>query len=143
LINTAVISSSQTHDPSLLNNTVETSNLVDTTVPVVDWENPVNNGDTYFTFGGMVSLKVFAQDNDQIDYVRFLYYDHIPPKHWETIGIVNDPPYQVPFLSDVLEVGELYQVFAQAFDRVGNSTLEVIYIGRLFPLYSFLPLIDK
>jgi len=144
LINTAMTSASQTHDPSLLNNTVETSNLVDTTVPVVDWESPVNNGDTYFTFGGIVPLEVLAQDNDQIDYVKFLWYDHIPsPGHWETIGIVNDPPYLVPFTSDELEVGELYQFFAQAFDRVGNFTWERIFIERLYPYYTFLPLIDK
>jgi len=144
LINTAMTSSSQTHDPSLLNNTVETTNLVDTTVPVVDWESPVNNGDTYFTFGGSVPLEVIAQDNDHIDYVKLLWYDHIPsPGHWETIGVVSDPPYQLPFISDVLVVGELYQFFAQAFDRVGNSTWERIFIERLFPYYSFLPLIDK
>jgi len=144
LINIAMTSSSQTHDPSLLNNTVQSSNLVDTTLPVVDWESPVNNGDTYYTFGGIVPLEVSAQDNDEIDYVKFLWYDHIPsPGHWETIGVVSNPPYQLPFISDVLVVGELYQFFAQAFDRVGNSTWERIYIERLFPYYSFLPLIDK
>jgi hypothetical protein len=144
LINTAMTSSSQTHDPSLLNNTVETTNLVDTTVPVVDWESPVNNGDTYFTFGGSVPLEVIAQDNDHIDYVKLLWYDHIPsPGHWETIGVVSDPPYQLPFISDVLVVGELYQFFAQAFDRVGNFTWERIFIERLYPYYTFLPLIDK
>ena len=144
LINSASVSSSQTHDPSLLNNAIETSNLVDTTVPVVNWESPVNNGGTYFTFGGIIPLEVSAQDNDQINYVKFLWYDHISyPKHWVTIGIVNDPPYQVPFISDVLKIGELFQVAAQAFDRVGNYTLERIYIERLFPNYSFLPLIDK
>ena len=144
LINTATVSSSQTHDPRLINNTVETSNLVDTTVPEVTWESPVSNGDTYFTFGGIIPLEVSAQDNDQINFVKFLWYDHIPsPGHWETIGIVNNPPYLVPFFSDELVVGELYQFFAQAYDRVGNLTWEKIFIERLFPYYSFLPLIDK
>ena len=144
LINSASVSSGQTHDPSLLNNAIETSNLVDTTVPVVTWESPVNNGDTYFTFGGIIPLAISAQDNDQVSFVKFLWYDHIPsPGHWETIGVVADPPYELPFLSDELVVGELYQFFAQAFDRVGNFTWEKIFIERLFPYYSFLPLIDK
>ena len=144
LINVATTISSYTHDPDAENNTVETSNLVDTTSPAVYWENPVNNGDTYFTFGGIVNLKVSAQDNDQIGYVKFLWYNHLPPPgQWVTIGIVTNPPYQVPFFSDDLVVGELYQFFAQAFDRVGNFSLERIYIERLYPYYIFLPLIDK
>ncbi len=142
LIDSATTSSASIHDPNLNNNTTETANLVDTTPPIVNWERPVENGDTYFTFGGMVTLDALATDNDQVDHVKFLWFDHMH-NLWVTIATEYNPPYQVPFDSDVLEINELYQVFAQGYDRVGNFSWERIFIERLFPYMNYMPLIDK
>ena len=141
-INSATASSSSIHDPNLINNTSEATNLVDTTPPVLSWERPVHNGETYFTFGGMVTLEASATDNDQVERVKFLLYDHIH-NQWVTIGTEYDPPYQVPFDSDMLEINDIYQVFAQAYDRVGNYRLERIFIERLYTYNTYLPVMNK
>jgi uncharacterized repeat protein (TIGR01451 family) len=142
LLNSASANSSSIYDPDLINNTGEATNLVDTTPPSLNWERPVHNGDTFFTFGGMVTLEASATDNDQIDRILFLLYDHIH-NQWVTIGTEYNPPYQVPFDSDMLEINDIYQVFAQAYDRVGNYRLERIFIERLFTYNTFLPMMNK
>jgi uncharacterized repeat protein (TIGR01451 family) len=142
LIDSATTSSISTYDPNTTNNTTEISTLVDTTPPDVGWERPVNDGETYFTFGGTITLEASASDNDKVDHVNFLWYDHIHHL-WISIGTEYTAPYQVPFDSNVLSLNELYQVFAQGYDRVGNNALERIFIERLYPYFIFMPLIDK
>jgi hypothetical protein len=142
LINNVTASSASTHDPYLSNNTAETNNLVDVTLPVVNWERPVHNGGTYFTFGGMVMLEASASDNDQVDYVKFLLFDHLH-NLWITIGTIYTAPYQVEFNSNILVLKESYQVFAQGFDRVGNNIWQRIFIERLFPHPTYMPFIHK
>ncbi len=142
LINSATVNSDSTHDPDLINNVSEAVNLVDVTPPVVNWVRPVHNGESYFTFGGMVTLEASAMDNDQIERVKFLLYDHIHLV-WVTLGVEYDLPYQVPFDSDMLELNDIYQLFAQGYDRVGNNRLERIFIERLNTYTTYLPMMNK
>jgi uncharacterized repeat protein (TIGR01451 family) len=135
-------SSVSTHDPDLSNNTSMAYNLVDTTPPEISWERPVHNDDTYFTFGGMVTLEATATDNDQVQSVKFLLYDHVNSR-WITLGIKYDRPYQVPFDSDMLQLNELYQVFAQGYDRVGNYNWERFFIQRIFTFNQYLPILNR
>jgi uncharacterized repeat protein (TIGR01451 family) len=145
LINTAFTSSSQTHDPSLLNNTFDTSNLADNTVPVVDWVKPVNNGNTYITVGGTIPLEAIANDNDQVAWVEFRLWDHITAK-WISIGKDHTSPYQVLFDSSILLLNETYQMFVLGVDRAGNQSnpydpLQRIFFQRKLPV--FLPILSK
>ena len=90
----------------------------------------------------MVTLEASGMDNDQIERVKFLLYDHIHLV-WVTLGVEYDLPYQVPFDSDMLELNDLYQVFAQGYDRVGNNRMERIYIERLNTYTTYLPMMNK
>jgi uncharacterized repeat protein (TIGR01451 family) len=145
LTNSAIVASLG-YDSDMSNNGEEVTTLVDSIPPNVNWENPVHNGLEYTTNGGLVGLEASATDNDQVAWVEFWYWDHLPPgdPHGKvTIGIDYSYPYQMQFNSDVLVRNEKYQVFVQAADRAGNISSiyqlphPVIYITRnlLYKLY--------
>jgi uncharacterized repeat protein (TIGR01451 family) len=137
------------YELDLQDNTTNQTTLVDSVPPLVNWERPVQNGGIYRSLGGLVTLEASATDDDQVAWVEFRLWDHLWNNHqgrWVIIGTDSTYPYQVPFDSDILVVGELYQMFVLASDRAGNvsnpyNPLRVIYIAREIPLY--LPLVSR
>ena len=133
------------YELDLSDNSSEQTTLVDSVPPVVNWERPVQNGGTYYTFGGLVTLEASATDNDQVAWVEFKLWDHIGHQ-WKSIGTTTTYPYQVPFNSGILVVNDPYQMFIVGVDRAGNQSnpydpLQVIYIERRLSVY--LPLLRK
>jgi hypothetical protein len=122
------------------NNATSAGTLVDAKKPVMNWEAPVLKEQAYHTFGGNITMRVDAHDDDQISRVEFKLWDHIGG-HYVIIGKPTHEPYQVVFDSDLLERGTLYQMWAFAYDRAGNYSSERIYLERLYPYY--LPLLNK
>ena len=142
--NIAAVGSSG-YELDLSDNTREQATFVNSVPPVVNWEKPVQNGNLYHTFGGLVTLEASATDNDQVAWVAFRLWDHIGLK-WISIGTDTTYPYQVPFNSSILVVNQTYQMFVVGSDRAGNQSnpynpLQVIYIERRLPVY--LPLLRK
>jgi uncharacterized repeat protein (TIGR01451 family) len=126
-------------------NTVEQTTLVDSVPPVVNWEEPVQNGGTYIVYGRLVQLEASATDNDQVASVDFKYWDH-NGGGWTPIGTDYTYPYQDQFDLGDLVPYQTYQVFVTGTDRAGNksdpySPLQRIYIERR--LSVFLPLMIK
>lgn len=146
ITNTATVGSTG-YEMDLSNNISVQETLVDSVPPSVNWEKPVQNYGTYYSFGGVVTLEASAVDNDQVAWVEFKYWDHnhIPPQ-WVSIGTDSTYPYQVAFNIDVLEPNQIYQTFVIGVDRAGNHSNpidppRVIYIERRMPV--FLPLLIK
>jgi hypothetical protein len=134
------------------NNGGDVVTLVDSVPPNVNWENPVHNGQKYTTYGGSIALEASATDNDQVAWVEFWWWDHLPrgePKGKISIGIDNTYPYQMQFNSDVLVPNEEYQMFVQAADRAGNISdiytvpHPVIYFERILLYFLYLPITIK
>jgi hypothetical protein len=140
------------YELDLSNNDTKVTTTVDTDPPNVNWENPVHNGQPYKTNGGLVGFEASATDNDQVAWVEFWYWDHLPvinPRGKVSIGIDYSYPYQMQFNSDVLVPNEQYQMFVQAADRAGNvssiytSPSPVIYVKRISLYYFYLPVAIK
>jgi len=131
------------------NNWGEATTLVDTVPPNVNWEEPALNGEKYTTYGGSIALEASATDNNQVAWVEFWLWDHLPisdPKGKISIGFDNTYPYQMQFNSDLLVPNQDYQMFVQAADRAGNIsdiyTLPYprIYIERILLYFVQLPI---
>jgi len=144
ITNLAVVGTSSYEIDPYDNSSVEDT-LVDWTPPMVNWIGPVENGSTFYAFGGMVSLEASASDNDKVAWVEFRLWDH---NHHQWIDIGSDPtyPYLVPFDSGILEINQPYQTFVIGVDRAGNHSdpynpLQRIYIERKLPV--FLPMLRK
>lgn len=141
---TATVSSS-TYDPNPTNNTSQEETLVDAEKPIVNWESPVHNEQTYFTAKNKITLIASATDNDHVDRVNFQLWDHLWNNghgHYVDLGTATNEPYQVEFDTDLLEPGVIYQIYVTAFDRAENASLrQRIFIERLYPI--FLPVIEK
>jgi hypothetical protein len=43
----------------------------------------------------------------------------------------------------MLQLNELYQVFAQGYDRVGNNNWERLFIRRIFTFNQYMPIMKK
>jgi uncharacterized repeat protein (TIGR01451 family) len=144
ITNLATVGSSG-YELDLSDNSSEEDTLVDWTPPVVNWIGPVENGGTYYAFGGMVSLEASASDNDKVAWVEFIFWDH-NHNQWIDIGSDLTYPFQVPFDSSVLEVNQPYQTFVIGVDRAGNQSnpydpLQRIFIERKMPV--FLPILRR
>ena len=131
------------------NNAGDITTLVDSVPPNVNWEEPAHNGENYTTYGGWVTLVASATDNDQVAWVEFWLWDHLPladPKGKISIGFDDTYPYQMQFNSDLLVPNQDYQMFVQAADRAGNIsdiyTLPYprIYIERILLYFVQLPI---
>ena len=151
ITNSAIVGSSG-FDLDMSNNGGDVVTLVDSVPPNVNWENPVHNGQKYTTYGGSIALEASATDNDQVAWVEFWWWDHLPrgePKGKISIGIDNTYPYQMQFNSDVLVPNEEYQMFVQAADRAGNISdiytvpHPVIYFERILLYFLYLPITIK
>jgi len=144
LVSTAAVSSS-TYDPNPTNNTSQEETLVDIEKPIVNWDSPVHNEQTYFAAKNKITLIASATDNNQVDRVNFQLWDHLydfPHGHYVDIGTATNEPYQVEFDTNMLEPGIKYQMYVTAFDRAENSSIrQRIFIERLYPI--FLPIIEK
>ena len=148
IANHAVIDSlSYELDQDLADNTSQVQSLVDSVPPNVNWVKPVQNGYKYTTSGGLVTLEASAADNDQVVWVEFWLWNHIPPTGKITILKDYTYPYQAQLNSDdLLVVNEEYQIFVQAADRAGNISdyrippSPVIYLERVDVNYLFLPI---
>jgi uncharacterized repeat protein (TIGR01451 family) len=149
ITNNAVVGSPG-YELDLSDNTSEEETLVDSIPPTVYWQKPVQTGQNYVTYGGMVGLEASATDiNDQVAWVEFRLWDHIGSS-WVSVGIDNTYPYQVQFKSDILAPNQIYQMFVLAADRAGNLSNptdplhpSVIYIIRKLLYILELPLIIK
>jgi hypothetical protein len=149
ITNNAVVGSPG-YELELSDNTSEEETLVDSIPPTVYWQKPVQTGQNYVTYGGMVGLEASATDiNDQVAWVEFRLWDHIGSS-WVSVGIDNTYPYQVQFKSDILAPNQIYQMFVLAADRAGNLSNptdplhpSVIYIIRKLLYILELPLIIK
>jgi uncharacterized repeat protein (TIGR01451 family) len=139
-------------DVDMSNNVSEAVTLVDSDPPHVNWEKPVHNGEDYISYGGEISLEASATDNDQVAWVEFWWWDHLPildPRGKVSIGYDYAYPYQMQFDSTVLLPNEEYQVFVQAADRAGNlSDIYVqpyprIFITRIQKIFFYLPVSEK
>jgi uncharacterized repeat protein (TIGR01451 family) len=133
------------YELDLSDNYREQVTLVDSVPPIVNWEKPVQSGNLYHTFGGIVTLEASATDNDQVAWVEYRLWDHIGG-YWISVGIDNSYPYQVPFNNSNLVANQIYQMFVRGADRAGNQSdpynpLQVIYIERRLAVY--LPLMIK
>jgi len=144
IYSTATVSSS-TYDPNPTNNTSQEETLVDAEKPIVNWESPVHNEQTYFTAKNKITLIASATDNNQVDRVNFQLWDHLWNNghgHYVDIGTATAEPYQVEFDINTLEPDTIYQMYVTAFDRADNASIrQRIFIERLFPI--FLPIIEK
>jgi len=149
--NSAIVGSSG-FDLDTGNNWGEATTLVDTVPPNVNWEEPALNGKKYTTYGGWVALKASATDNNQVAWVEFWLWDHLPladPKGKISIGFDDTYPYQMQFNSDLLVPNQEYQLFVQAADRAGNiSSIYIfpyprIYIERILLYFVQLPIAIK
>jgi uncharacterized repeat protein (TIGR01451 family) len=148
IITNTVIVGSPGYELNLSNNTKQVNTLIDSTPPSVNWEYPVKNGMEFTTGGGFISLVASATDNDQVAWVEFWYWDHLPlnnPRGKVSIGFDNSYPYQIQFNSDELVANQEYQVFVQATDRAGNISsiytppFPRIFITRTAIFYAYLP----
>jgi len=148
IANHAVVDSlSYELDEDLADDASQTQTLVDSVPPNVNWVKPVQNGYKYTTSGGLVTLEASAADNDQVVWVEFWLWNHIPPTGKITILKDYTYPYQAQLNSDdLLVVNEEYQIFVQAADRAGNISdyrippSPVIYLERVDVNYLFLPI---
>jgi hypothetical protein len=133
------------YELDLSDNTAIQDTLVDTVPPIVNWEEPVQNGGTYFSSGGFVTLEASAIDNYQVAWVEYKYWDHVSePNHWVIIGRDYTYPYQAQFDTSLLVPNQAYQTFAYAADLAGNQSNpnnQRIFIGRRSMAY--LPLIQR
>jgi uncharacterized repeat protein (TIGR01451 family) len=141
ITNTATVGSPG-YELDLISNTSQAVTLV-AVPPTVEWVKPVENRQTYVSFGGPITLEAFAFDNDQIGKVEFWRYDGT----WVNIQTVFASPYQYTFSSDILNPTKQYPFEVYAFDRAGNQNSldpdnrQVIYIERKLPV--FLPIMIK
>jgi hypothetical protein len=141
ITNTAIVGSPG-YELDLSSNSSQAVTLV-AVPPTVEWVKPVENRQTYVTYGGPITLEALATDNDQIAKVEFWRYDG----SWEKIHTDVASPYQYTFSSDLLNPTIEYLFEVYAFDRAGNqSSLElenrqVIYIERKLPV--FIPIMIK
>jgi uncharacterized repeat protein (TIGR01451 family) len=151
MTNTAIVGSLG-YDMDMSDNWDDTDTLVDSIPPNVNWESPVHNGEEYTTSGEMIILEASATDNDQVDWVEFWWWDHLPidhPRGKVSIGYDYAYPYQMQFDSTVLLPNQEYQVFVQAADRAGNvSDIYVqpyprIFITRILKYFFYLPISEK
>lgn len=138
-----------------INNTAQAVTLVDSVKPVVVWEQPVGNRQTYITDGGEITLEVSATDNDQISRVEFKWFDGKNDK-WNLIDTAYSPTpansskYQITFSSNILTPNKDIPVEVYAFDRAGNqnaldpdSERQVIFIHRIAIFRYYLPITPK
>lgn len=140
------------YDVDMSDNWDDSDTLVDSIPPNVNWEKPVHNGEDYITYGGEINLEASATDNDQVAWVEFWWWDHLPiddPRGKVSIGFDYAYPYQMQFDSDVLLPNQEYQVFVQAADRAGNvSDIYVqpyprIFITHILTYFFYLPISEK
>ncbi len=105
--------------------------------PTVEWIKPVENRQSYLTYGGPITLEAKAYDNEQIAKVEFWRYDGT----WVNIQTDVASPYQYTFSSDLLNPSIQYPFEVYAFDRAGNKSSlapenrQVIYIERKLPVF--------
>jgi Domain of unknown function (DUF2341)/Domain of unknown function DUF11/Bacterial Ig domain len=127
-------------------NLAEVRTLIDSVVPMVNWEVPVQNGGTYYKYdGGSVTLEASATDNDQVAWVEFKFWDH-NASHWVIIGRDYTYPYRIQFDTSIFEPFQAYQTFVYAADRAGNqsdpySPVQRIFLGQR--IKTKLPMISK
>jgi hypothetical protein len=99
LTNTAMVGSPG-YELDLSDNTLQQSTLVDSIPPVLNWEQPVHNGGTYYTYGGRVQLETSATDNDQVAWVEFFLWDHLSdPPGFVMLGIDDTYPYRASIVA--------------------------------------------
>jgi uncharacterized repeat protein (TIGR01451 family) len=141
ITNTAIVGSPG-YELDLSSNTSQAVTLI-AVPPTVEWIRPVENRQTYLTYGGPITLEALAYDNDQIAKVEFWRYDGT----WENIQTDFASPYQYTFSSGILNPTVKYPFEVYAFDRAGNQNSldpdnrQVIYIERKLPV--FLPIMIK
>ena len=149
IITNTVTVGSLGYDLDMSNNAGEVTTFVDTVPPNVNWEEPVNYGEKFTTNGGLIPLEASATDNDQVAWVEFWFWNHLPPTGKISIGIDSTYPYQMQLNSEILVPNEEYQVFIQAADRAGNISsiytfpYQVIYITRILRYFIYLPIVIR
>ena len=124
LTNSAEVTSS-TSDPNLTNNQaqVQTTVLVpDEIPPTVNWVQPVQNEGLIYVGCQIVHLGVTATDNVAIQRVVFAWWDPIRSQ-WRDIGTDYAAPYTWDFFTDPIYLNDQNQIFAWAYDLIGNQSL--------------------
>jgi uncharacterized repeat protein (TIGR01451 family) len=151
LIPNSAVVGSPGYDPNSTNNYDEVTTQVDSVPPTVEWIEPTTDGNIYFTAGGWITLRAFAEDtsgisNSGVAYVEFWRYTPDPLK----IATVDLSPYQLQFNSDDLVPNQPWPFEVFAFDRAGNRSAveppglrQVIYIERIFRYLQYLPFIKR
>jgi len=140
-------------ETNLINNTAQAVTLVDSIKPVVIWEQPVGNRQTYVTDGGEITLEASATDNDQISRVEFKWFDG-KNDTWNLIDTAYSPTpansskYRITFSSNILTPNIDNPVEVYAFDRAGNENdledkRQVIYVHRIAIFRFYLPITPK
>jgi len=87
------------------------------------WIEPVGNGETYILRGDSVILGVTVADSD-VSYVVFRGYNHQADLYYE-IGRVYGSPYRISLARNNLIPDDPNQIFAEAVDAMGNSSLDL------------------
>jgi hypothetical protein len=121
-----------------------TIDVLDADNPLVAWNLPVENNETYEVEAANVLLTAEAHDNISVRYVRFYRWDAIKEEYVE-LGVVTEAPYQVTLDAHTLNM-QWNQVFVEAYDDLNNKSPRAsiwLYRRKQF-LYSdlhFMPLL--
>ncbi len=122
--NAAQVTSS-TSDLNLTNNHAEVQTLVlvpDEIPPTVSWVQPVQNDGLFYVGCQTVHLEVTATDNVAVQRVVFAWWDPIRV-NYRDIGTDYTAPYSWDFFTDPIYLNDQNQIFAWAYDLIGNQSL--------------------
>ena len=125
--------------------------VYDGTKPRVEFIGPIESGDQLDVYNQTVILKVNAEDDIEVDYVLFYWWDTtIPPKNpqddpggYVDLGIDNQPPFEWKLNTSILNP-DFNQIFAKAYDNSGNeSARDWIWLIFTDGWRLFLPLANR
>jgi hypothetical protein len=114
---------------------------VDTVPPTVEWLSPEVENEEVLTInnspgGQVIQLEASATDISGVEKVRFRRWDSMK-KVWVDIATVYTPPYQTDLDTNDLNC-RFNQINAEAYDTVGNNTIDQYLIKRGATFYIFI-----
>jgi VCBS repeat-containing protein len=134
----------QAYDGALYSDVTDVEiDVYDGTKPRVEFIAPVESGDQFDVYDQIVCLKVDAEDDIEVDRVRFYWWDKVKSKYVE-LGVDEDPPFEWCFDTSVLHL-EFNQIFAEAYDNSGNiSSRKWIWLYKVADARRlFLPFVGR
>jgi hypothetical protein len=130
---------------NISNNAAEVKITVDRVAPTdIAWISPVGNGDQVHVLDEIIQLEASANDDVEIDRVRFYRWDPTIGENGDyvDIGSVYTQPYRIDLDTSTLNYG-FNQIFIRAYDTAGNaSERQHIWIFRNHAK-TFLPIIIR